>query len=105
MKITYDIPDREWYQLARYAEERGLKITTILNTAFRELLTKADHAPDTITARVHKLVDRGEPDAVIAMRLGLNSRQVAEIRRGLGLQPNKLRREQWSHVLEARAAA
>lgn len=98
MKVTIDIPDRDWYLIAGRAETAGVKVADLLYTAARNLV--ANNPERTLTRdRVAELVNQGIPDPVIAHRMSLSVAHVAELRRAAHLKPVKFRRAHWEHEL------
>jgi hypothetical protein len=83
VKITIDVPDREWWTLADLAERRGVKVSQMVK------LTLTTNHTITQLDVIRSLVDAGLPDADIADRLGLTVMYVAGKRRWMGLKPNR----------------
>lgn len=98
MKIAVNIPDQEWYLIAGKAERAGVKISDIIGAAVRSLV--ADN-PQRVVLRdqVQTLVEKGIPDIVISHRTHVGLDHVRKVRRELGLQPVKFRREDWEQEL------
>ena len=89
VKITVEIPDREFWSLAERAEGRGVKVADLVRAAARDLARVASQPKDV----VRDLVKAGLPDGEISIRTGMTVQTVANHRRGLGLPPN--RRAAW----------
>ena len=96
MKVTVNIPDREWFDLATEAERRGVKVGDMLAARLRGT-PSSTYRPIVLRDRVTLLVEKGIPDPVIAERLGESLEVVRSVRRKAGLKPNRFRRERWEH--------
>jgi len=94
MKVTIDIPDREWWFLSEMAERRGVTVSDLIRFAPSHVqgVTQDD--------LIHALNEAGLPDADIAARLGILLRRVAERRRYMGLAANK-RPHNWGERKDA----
>jgi len=88
MRITVDIPDRDWARLVGVAEERGVKLPELVYAAVLDLMPWRD----TIADQVQHLARAGFPDARIAERLGVNNAQVSALRREAGIPANRFTR-------------
>lgn len=104
MKVTINIPDRDWYEMAGRAEKNGMKVSDLIEHAVQSI-TNTD--PRRLLTRDHvtRMVEEGVPDPVIAHRLHLTIAHVAQIRRAAGMKPVRFRRENWDHELITKADA
>lgn len=98
MKVTIDVPDREWWHLTDLAEQRGVKVSDMVK------LTLTTAHTITQTDYIRTLNASGLPDADIADQLGLTVGYVAERRRWMGLKANR-RPAVWSQRPSTGAAA
>lgn len=80
MRVTVDIPDREWWRIASVADLRGQKVDEMV----AQIALGLAH-PDPVR-RLHAV---GMTDAQIASETGLLLGTIAARRRKLGLPPNK----------------
>lgn len=94
MRVTVDIPDREWWFLSEMAEKRGVTVSDLIR--FAPSHVQGVTQDDLIFA----LNEAGLPDADIAARLGVLLRRVAERRRYMGLTANK-RPSKWGERKDA----
>lgn len=88
MKVVVDIPDREWAQMVKRAEEHNFRIPELLKTA----IEMAIPTERPFHMQVLDMVAEGVPDAVIAAELGVTNRAVSDVRRKAGLPANPLHR-------------
>ena len=82
MKVTVDMDPRDLWVLTEQAERQGMSLPDFLRTRM------LDRKP-TVQDRVVELHAAGLCDADIGIDLGMDLAQTANIRRGLGLQPNR----------------
>lgn len=99
MKVTVNVDDRDFWQLANRAEKEGVKVADVIAALFRTANGVTAFHPVVLRDKVAELVDAGIPDPVIAHRLGEQLGQVRAARRSLGLPAVKFRREDWEHEL------
>lgn len=100
MKVTVEVPDRMGWVLAGDAQRRGMSTAQMIaDMLARKYQTDANGVALSLRDRVRAEWENGAPDPVIAYRLDLATGTVARIRRKLGLQANRFRREQWEHEL------
>lgn len=99
MKVTVNVDDRDFWQLANRAEREGVKVADLIAAVFRSAGGVHAYHPVVLRDKVAELVDAGIPDPVIAHRLGEPLEQVRSARRGLRLKAVRFRREQWDHEL------
>jgi len=104
MKVTVNVDDRDFWQLANRAEKEGVRVADLLAALFRTAKDVRSFRPVVFRDKVGELVERGIPDPVIAHRLGESLESVRSARRGLGLPAVRFRREAWEHELTGRAA-
>lgn len=90
MKVTVDIPDREWAIMVTRAEQHGLKIPDLIRAGITSVMPHNRPIGDDVIM----LVRAGYPDARIAERLGVVNGTVARIRRRAGLPANRFRRSE-----------
>ena len=82
MKVTVDLDPRDLWVLTDQAEKQGMTLPDFLRARM------LDRKP-TIQDRVVELHAAGLCDADIGMELEMTLQQIANMRRGLGLQPNR----------------
>lgn len=99
MKVTVNIDDRDFWQLANRAEREGVKVADLLAAMFRTAGGMKQYAPVVFRDHVAELAHAGIPDPVIAHRLGQPLESVRAARRALGITAVKFRREHWVHEL------
>lgn len=104
MKVTINIPDRDWYLMASRADKNGIKVSDLIEHAVQSI-TNVDPRRVLTRDQVTQLVEQGIPDPVIAHRLHLTIAHVAQIRRAAGMKPVRFRREHWEHELLAKDEA
>lgn len=88
MKITIDIPDRDYATMVSRAEAHGLKV----NELIRHAIYSAVPNQRPFGADVILMVKAGYPDAVIAERFDVTNATVKRIRAKAGLPANKFKR-------------
>jgi hypothetical protein len=89
MKVTVDIPDRDYWRIATVAEQRGIRVGEIVSAAAASIANVAVKPCDVVKG----LVLAGFPDGEISKRTGMTVLAIATHRRALGLPPN--RRAEW----------
>lgn len=82
MKVTVDLDPRDLWVLTEQAERQGMLLPDFLKARM------LDRRP-TIQDRVVELHAAGLCDADIGLDLGLDLQKTANIRRALGLTPNR----------------
>lgn len=85
MKVTIDIPDRNWAQLVERAESHGLRIADLIRVAINDAIPNRMPFPE----QVLHLVKAGFPDARIAERFGVTNNAIKTIRLKAGLPANR----------------
>lgn len=100
MKVTLDIPDREWARLVTAAEAHGVRVADLVRDGVR----RAVPAEWSAAERIVRLVVEGLPDAVIAERLGVAKQYVGRVRRRAGRPPNRFDRSAWAGEFKRDAA-
>ena len=88
MKVTVDIPDREWAVLLDRAEANGLKVPELLHMAIRSVFPHTRPMGEDVLI----LVRAGFPDRQVAERLGVTNAVVQRLRRKAGLPANRFAR-------------
>lgn len=99
MKVSFDIPDRDWWRFSGIAEKRGMTLSELLSDAIRAEIRRpyievADEQQAQRQALVEYLVDQGFTDTRIAERLGVPVHFVRTARTHVGLPANKQRRSE-----------
>lgn len=85
MKVTIDIPDREWALMVERAESHGLRVAELIRAAINDAIPNRMPFPE----QVLHLVRAGFPDARIAERFGVPNNAVKTIRLKAGLPANR----------------
>lgn len=88
MRVTIDIPDRDYGVMVSRAEAHGLKVNELIRHAIYS--TVPHQRP--FGADVILMVQAGYPDAVIAERFDVTNATVKRIRLKAGLPANKFTR-------------
>lgn len=99
MKVTIDIPDRDYWQAAAVAERQGVRVADMVGALVEAGIHAATEPRETVLA----LVRAGYPDGEISKRTGMTVLTISGHRRALGLPPN--RRAVWERQQRAAAAA
>lgn len=100
MKVTVDIPDRDYWRLTGIAERNEATVQSIVQAAVLSVARVALAPRDTVRG----FVLAGLPDGEISIRTGMTVQTIATHRRSLGLPPN--RRAVWQQKqAEKRKAA
>lgn len=95
MRITLDLPDKQWAALVDVADRQQVKVNDLIARSVLSLIPREIPARE----RIPDLVRAGLPDAVIAERLRVLKSFVAEVRRAHSLPPNRFDRGAWEHEL------
>lgn len=85
MKITVDIPDLQWADMLRRAEDHGLKVEDLIRAGITEVLPRNLPADKKIIL----MVKAGFPDRIIAERLGFTNAAVIRVRHREKLPANR----------------
>lgn len=93
MRVTLNLPDKQWAALVEIADNQNVKVDELVTRSIMSLIPREIPARE----RIPDLVRGGLPDAVIAERLRVGKAFVAETRRAHGLKPNRFDRAAWDH--------
>jgi len=85
MKITVEIPDMQWADILRRAEDHGLKVEDLIRAGITEVLPR--NLP--VDKKITLMVKAGFPDRIIAERLGLTNAAVIRVRHRQKLPANR----------------
>lgn len=99
MKVSFEVPDRDWWRFTGIAEKRDMTLSELLSDAIRAEIRRpyievADEQQAQRQALVEYLVDQGLTDTRIAERLGVPVHFVRTARHNVGLKANKQRRSE-----------
>lgn len=97
MKVTVNIDDKDFWQLANRAERDGVKVADLLVAVFRSANGLKQFKPVVFRDKVAELAHAGIPDPVIAHRLDASLDSVRLARRSMGIRAVRFRRELWEH--------
>jgi len=86
--LTITIDDRDWWTLAGKAERDGLKTDELVGLMLIQAI-RTQVGGKELDSNVENLWEDGLTDGEMSVTLGIPKSRVADIRRRLGLSPNK----------------
>ena len=90
MTVTLDLDENLVYALRERAMRAGLTMSEVVSDQCRSLLGARSRLPQmNILGEIRARVERGECDADIAGSLNYTVQRVGDLRRKMGLKPNR----------------